>query len=338
MDKQRMNDQQIEHLIQSSLFNDAAQVSPKGGTFFTIQDRLGEQGNSALRSWLQSSPLFSWMAIWRNSPMIKKRIAQSVVAALVIAVIGAYIAILGNDASENGSIDGVAAGGETTATSPATAISEPEPDSSDNPEATVTLDPSQGDSGPIEVFPTIAPPPASVDISEFSKRVLSANLESGSSLSDSELMIAWTSTLTASRLLFTDDVSGQQDWRMCGNHRGVIVDDQSGGRTGTYFSWDLDVADGVARFGVDLDLDDLVAFGSPDANATDSSAVIVADDGVMLFDLGQTSQILVIVMDASAEATKCPEYAPAPPGGTGVLGTVDSVNTEGTAVPPAATK
>ena len=46
MDKSEMpkiNDQQIEHLIQSSLFNDAAQESHKGGTFFAIQDRLGDR-------------------------------------------------------------------------------------------------------------------------------------------------------------------------------------------------------------------------------------------------------------------------------------------------------
>lgn len=97
MDKSRMNDQQIEHLIQSSLFNDAAQVSPKSGTFFAIQDRLGEQKGPGMRQRVSDSLENLSEAIWRIIPVSKQRMAQALVLVAIAVVVGSYVAFAGSD-------------------------------------------------------------------------------------------------------------------------------------------------------------------------------------------------------------------------------------------------
>ena len=100
MDKSEMpniNDQQIEHLVQSSLFNDAAQVSPENGTFFAIQDRLGEQSGPGMRERVSDSLNDLSEAIWRIIPVSKQRMAQALVLVAIAVVVGSYVAFAGSD-------------------------------------------------------------------------------------------------------------------------------------------------------------------------------------------------------------------------------------------------
>lgn len=121
MDKSQMNDQQIEHLIQSSLFNDAAQVSPKSGTFFTIQDRLGEQSGPGMRQRVSDLSDQLSEAIWRIIPVSKQRMAQALVLVAIAVVVGSYVALAGSDeAVDSGSA------AEPTSTVEPTAATVPE--------------------------------------------------------------------------------------------------------------------------------------------------------------------------------------------------------------------
>ncbi|MDG0865828.1 hypothetical protein GKO46_01915 [SAR202 cluster bacterium JH702] len=115
MDKSQMNDQQIEHLIQSSLFNDAAQISPENGTFFAIQDRLGEQKGPGMRQHV-SNPLENLSeAIWRIIPVSKQRMAQALVLVAIAVVVGSYVAFAGSDDA----VDSGSAAEATATTEPA---------------------------------------------------------------------------------------------------------------------------------------------------------------------------------------------------------------------------
>jgi hypothetical protein len=102
MDKERMNDQQIEHLIQSSLFSEAAQASPKSGTFFAIQDRLGEQNGPGMRHRISDLSDQISEAIWRIIPVPKQRMAQTIALVAIVVVVGVYLAFAGSDDNENG--------------------------------------------------------------------------------------------------------------------------------------------------------------------------------------------------------------------------------------------
>ncbi|MDA1280171.1 MAG: hypothetical protein O3B95_09080 [Chloroflexi bacterium] len=97
MDKSRLTDQQMEHLVQRSLFDDAAQVSARSGTFFAIQDRLGEQSGRGLRQ--QISDAFENLseAIWKIIPVSKLRMAQALALVLIVVVVGTYIAFAGSE-------------------------------------------------------------------------------------------------------------------------------------------------------------------------------------------------------------------------------------------------
>ena len=118
MDKERINDQQIEHLVQSSLFNDAAQVSPKSGTFFAIQDRLGEQKGPGMRQRVSDSLNDLSEAIWRIIPVSKQRMAQALVLVAIAVVVGSYVAFAGSD-------DAVDSGSATEATATPEPTAEP---------------------------------------------------------------------------------------------------------------------------------------------------------------------------------------------------------------------
>jgi hypothetical protein len=119
MDKSEFNDQQIEHLIQSSLFNDAAQVSPENGTFFAIQDRLGEQKGPGMRQRVSDSLDNLSEAIWRIIPVSKQRMAQALVLVAIAVVVGSYVAFAGSDG------DGVDSGSAAEATSAPKSTAEP---------------------------------------------------------------------------------------------------------------------------------------------------------------------------------------------------------------------
>ena len=118
MDKSPMNDQQIEHLIQSSLFNDSAQVSPNSGTFFAIQDRLGEQKGPGMRQRVADSLENFSEAIWRIIPVSKQRMAQALVLVAIAVVVGSFVAFAGSD-------DAVDSGSAAEATATTEPITEP---------------------------------------------------------------------------------------------------------------------------------------------------------------------------------------------------------------------
>jgi hypothetical protein len=121
MDKSEFNDQQIEHLIQSSLFNDAAQVSPENGTFFAIQDRLGDQKGPGMQQRLTDSLEDLSEAIWRIIPVSKQRMAQALVVVAIAVAVGSYVAFAGTD----GAVDSSSAAEATAAAEPAVPVATP---------------------------------------------------------------------------------------------------------------------------------------------------------------------------------------------------------------------
>jgi len=311
--KPQMADEQVENLIRRSLTNRMDKEPERYGTFLAIQDRLDEKTKSRFIQMLLDSLGFRW----RVTSMFRKRIAQGAAIASVAVVLVAYMAFLGSDSRDEGTTNGVAAGG-----------GEPTAEVTDE----IVHDDAIDDE--IDVYPTIGAPPINTSVELLDPRPMRQDLLDPSSMSDSELATAWTGYLVASRLIFDDGVSGYQDWRICGNSRGVIVDDRSGRNVGQYFTWDLDIASNIASFGVDLDLDGRTPLVSETGNNGRQSLGLKVSDGVMIFDLGTAEPVKVAVMDALHEADRCPEHAPGPPN-SGHIQDVDNTSLPlGTVEPP----
>ncbi|MDG0865826.1 hypothetical protein [Candidatus Lucifugimonas marina] len=316
MDKSKkpfMADEQVENLIRRSLTDRMGKEPERYGTFLAIQDRLTEKSNSRLIQLLLDSLGFRW----RVTSMFRKRIAQGAAFASIAAVLVAYVAFLGADTGDDSSTGAVADGG-----------SEPTAES----KSEVTEDETTKDD--VVEYPTIGAPPENIVLDVLDPRPMRNDLIDSSILSDTELARAWTGYIVASRLIFDDGVSGFQDWRFCGNKRGVVVGDHSGRNPGQYFSWELDVDSSVAKLGIDLDIENRSALLVNSESEDTEWIELIVNDGVMMFDLGLADLVQVGVMDALEEADRCPEYAPGPPTSGHDLERDQSPEPLGTAEPP----
>ena len=310
----RMTDEQVENLIRRSLTDRMDKEPERYGTFLAIQDRLTEKPKSRFIRLLLDSLGFRW----RVTSMFRKKIAQGVAFASVAAVLVAYMAFLGSDDGGEPAIAAVASGG-----------SEPTAETSREVEETKTQDVE------IVAYPTIGAPPENIILDLLEPRPLRVDLIDTASMSDSDLLTAWTGYLVASRLIFDDGVSGFQDWRLCGNNRGVVVGDRSGRNSGQYFSWALDVDSNVAKLGIELDADGRSALLVNGDTGEPQSIGLAVENEVVVFDLGLAQTVQVGVMDALEEADRCPEYAPGPPSSSLDLEHAEEVTPIGTALPPA---
>ena len=243
MDKSRLTDQQIEHLVQRSLFNDAARVSARGGTFFAIHDRLGDQDRPGLRH--RISEMFDRIseAIWRIIPVSKGRMAQVFALVSTLIVIGAYFALQGS-ADDAGS--GTAA--EPTVASLPTATLEPTVET----KPTATMVPTVEATPAATAVPIVEATPLPIS------KAFPAALESDASpLSSEDVISSWTAYLSDTRIL--GDHPGDLVLTLCEDGTGSAMTNEGPGYSSApEITWEIRNGggwNGVTLLATDLDPD-----------------------------------------------------------------------------------